>query len=842
MSLCSKFIVARSRHLKAVSPFTPKNNKISYMFADVIVPLPLANSYTYLLPPDMEGQVQVGSRVIVPFGQKKFYTAIVIRLHDTPPEGDCTVKSVMGVLDPYPVLLAGQLDFWRWVADYYLCTLGDVYKAALPSGMKLESETVVEINPDFCPTGEKFTPNEEKIFFLLTDKKEKTVASIEKETGIKNVLPSIHTLLGKEAILVKEEVKHTYKPKVEMRIRLNVCTSEESLHQLLDSLKRAPKQQQLLMSFIEMDAPHVSKKELLQHAGVTPAILNQLIEKGIFEQYAHEIGRLKTDGQTATIPINPLNNHQQKAFGQINDCFREKSVCLLHGVTSSGKTEIYIHLIDQALKAGRQVLYLLPEIALTTQITDRLKRVFGARLGVFHSKFSDEERVEIWQKQLSAEPYDIILGVRSSVFLPFRRLGLVIVDEEHENTYKQQNPAPRYHARNAAVVLAAMQGAKVLLGTATPSIESYYNALTGKYGLVALTQRHQSIELPQIEVVDIKELHRKRLMNGPFSPALLGHMRRALEQGEQVILFQNRRGFAPMIECRVCGWVPRCKNCDVSLTYHKGFGRLTCHYCGYTYQIPSVCPSCESQEIRHRGFGTERIEDSIQEIFPEARIARMDLDTTRTRKAYERIIHDFQCGETDILIGTQMVSKGLDFERVSVVGILDADTMMNFPDFRSHERAFQLMAQVAGRAGRKNKQGLVVLQTRSKDAPVIHQVVANDYLGLYNDQLAERMLFRYPPYYRLVYIYLKHRQAELVDALAREMCDRLRTVFNDRILGPDAPPVARVQTLFIRKIILKMETSASLSKVRGQLHWVRQQMLADPRFRSCIIYYDVDPC
>lgn len=812
------------------------------LYADVIVPLPLANSYTYRLPADMAGEIQVGSRVIVPFGQKRYYTAIVIRLHNTPPEGDYAIKSVTEVLDSHPVVFPNQLDLWKWIAEYYLCTLGDVYKAALPSGMKLESETRIELNPDFSPTEEKFLPNEEKIYFLLTDNKERSVAQVEKETGIKNALPAIHALLHKEAVFVKEEVKRTYKPKTETCIRLaNADRGEDALHQLLDHLKRAPKQQQLLMDFIGMESATVSKKELLAVSGTSPAILAQLIEKGIFESYAQEIGRLKGGG-IDTVPLNPLNSYQTEAYEKIRTGFADKNVCLLHGVTSSGKTEIYIHLIHQALKEGRQVLYLLPEIALTTQITERLKHVFGSQLGIYHSKFPDEERVEIWQKQLSAEPYNIILGVRSSVFLPFRRLGLVIVDEEHENTYKQQDPAPRYHARSAAIVLASMQGAKVLLGTATPSIESYYNALTGKYALVTLTHRHQSIRLPQIEVVDTAELRHKRRMTGPFSPVLLGYMRQALDLGEQIILFQNRRGFAPMVECKTCGWIPRCKNCDVSLTYHRGLNQLTCHYCGYTYQIPATCPACESEDIRHRGFGTERIEENIRQIFPDARVARMDLDTTRTRQAYERIILDFQRHQTDILIGTQMVSKGLDFEHVSVVGILDADSMMNFPDFRSHERAFQLMAQVAGRAGRKHKQGLVVLQTRSKDAPVIRQVVANDYAALYDDQLAERLLFRYPPYYRLIYVYLKHRQDDLVNTLANEMGMLLRRIFGDRILGPDAPPVSRVQTFYIRKIMLKVETSASLAKVRQQLQLVRQQMLADPRFRSCVIHFDMDPC
>jgi len=825
---------------------TDKGEKPS-LFADVIVPLPLANSYTYRLPANMAEMVQVGSRVIVPFGQKRFYTAIVICLHNTPPYGDYEVKSITEVLDPYPIVLPEQLKLWQWVAEYYLCTLGDVYKAALPSGMRLESETHVEINSDFMAE-ERFTPNEEKIYQLLTDGKVRTVSVIEKETGIKNALPTISNLLHKEAIFVKEEVKRTYKPKTEVCIRLNSGVQEfrnschpEYLHHLIDSLKRAPKQQQLLMDFISMDTESVTKKELLAISGASSATLVQLIEKGILQQYIREVGRLEKRQATAT-PLNKLNSHQQEAFEKITESFTTRNVCLLHGVTSSGKTEIYIHLISKALDEGKQVLYLLPEIALTTQITERLQRVFGNRMGVYHSKFSDEERVEIWQKQLSPTPYDIILGVRSSVFLPFQNLGLVIVDEEHESTYKQQEPSPRYHARSAATVLASMAGAKVLLGTATPSIESYYNALTGKYGLVALTHRHQSIQLPEIEVVDIAELRHKRRMTGPFSPALLGHIRGALERGEQVILFQNRRGFAPMIECHTCGWVPKCKNCDVSLTYHRGMNQLTCHYCGYTYQIPTSCPACEGEELRHRGYGTERIEESIKEVFPTARVARMDLDTTRTRHAHERIIHNFQSGQTDILIGTQMVSKGLDFEHVSVVGILDADTMMNFPDFRSHERAFQLMAQVAGRAGRKHHRGLVVLQTRSKEVPVIHQVVTNDYQGLYDDQLAERLLFRYPPYYRLTYIYLKHRQADLVEILAREMATQLRAIFGDRILGPDAPPVARVQTFYIRKFILKMETSASLPKVRQQLNLVRDRMLADARFRSCVIYFDVDPC
>lgn len=796
----------------------------------------------------MDGQVQIGCRVVVSFGRKKFYTGIVRNVHYLKPQ-EYEVKEVSAVLDEHPILVPLQFWFWEWLADYYLCTQGDVYKAALPSGLKLESETVVEYNPDFEAT-EPLSEREQKVLDLLAIEPEQTVTRLEKESGLKNILAVVKSLLEKDALFVKEELKRTYKPKTETRVRLTeAARNERRLHFFFDELqRRAPKQLDLLMKYIELSGclggravKEVPKAELLKRSGATPAVFNGLVDKGVFEVYQQEVGRLETVSQ-ALMPLNELNVHQQRAFDEIRASFREKNVCLLHGVTSSGKTEIYIHLIDEAVRQGRQVLYLLPEIALTTQITERLKRVFGSRLGIYHSKFPDAERVEVWQKQLSQEPYDIILGVRSSLFLPFQRLGLVIVDEEHENTYKQQDPAPRYHARNAAIVLASMCGAKTLLGTATPSVESWYNATEGgKYALVELKERYKEIQLPEIIPVDIKELQRKKRMNGPFSPLLLQYVREALEQKEQVILFQNRRGFAPMIECHTCGWVPKCKNCDVSLTYHKGLNQLTCHYCGYTQPVPRQCPACEGVDLRNRGFGTEKIEDDVKAIFPEARVARMDLDTTRTRTAYERIIHDFQQGRTDILIGTQMVSKGLDFDHVSVVGILNADTMMNYPDFRAYERAFQLMAQVAGRAGRKNKRGRVVLQTKSIDHPIIPQVMHNDFEGMVAGQLVERQLFRYPPYYRLVYVYLKHRNEQLLDVMAQTMAAKLRAVFGARVLGPDKPPVARIQTLFIRKIVLKIETNAPMARARQLLVQVQQEMVAEDRFKSLIVYYDVDP-
>ena len=817
-------------------------------FVDVILPLPLNSCFTYALPETLAGNVQVGCRVVVPFGKKKFYTGIVQDIHCREPEG-YEVKDVADVLDACPVLLASQFKLWDWVADYYLCTRGDVYKAALPSGLKLESETIVAFNPDFEPSG-RLSDREQKVLSQLESEGETSVTCLEKSCGVKNMLTLVKSLLDKEAIMVKEELKRTYKPRTEVRVRLTAAArNEHRLHFFFDELqRRAPKQLDLLMRYLELSGSlggssvrEVSKAELLQRAQATPAVFNGLVEKGILEIYKQEVGRLDNSAVADLQPLNPLNVHQEKAYHAIINVFHQKNVCLLYGVTASGKTEIYIHLIAETIRRGRQVLYLLPEIALTAQITARLRRVFGARLGIYHSKFPDAERVEIWQKQLSGQDYDIILGVRSSVFLPFRRLGLVIVDEEHENTYKQQDPAPRYHARNAAIMLASYYGAKTLLGTATPSLESWYNAGTGKYGLVELKERYTQIQLPEILPVDIKELQHKKRMNGPFSPLLLQHIREALEQHAQVILFQNRRGFAPMVECHTCGWVPRCKNCDVSLTYHKGLRQLTCHYCGYTMPVPRRCPACEGTDLRSRGFGTEKIEDDIRALFPEARVARMDLDTTRTRAAYERILADFEQGRTDILIGTQMVSKGLDFEHVNVVGILNADTMLNYPDFRAYERAFQLMAQVAGRAGRKGKRGRVVLQTKSIDHPIIAQVMANDFEGMASGQLAERQMFRYPPYYRLVYVYLKHRDEALLDVMAHAMAERLRAVFADRVLGPDKPPVARVQTLFIRKIVVKIETTASLSRVRQWLVEVQREVQSDERFRSLLVYYDVDP-
>lgn len=733
----------------------------------------------------MVAQVWMGVRVLVPLGRSKTYTAMAVRLHSEKPEFE--TRPIIQVIDAEPVLIEQQLRLWQWISTYYMSPIGDVFKAALPAGLKAE---------------ENYRP--------------KTVRCVTLPANLR---------------------------------------SEQSLHMALTILKRALKQHQTFSTYLELshwseidgETPpaHIAEiacDELQNAANASDAVLRQLIQRNFLELYHREVGRLNTTGEYNPERIQPLSPAQQAAEDSIQKQFNEKNVVLLHGVTSSGKTEIYIHLIKKAIDEGKQVLYLLPEIALTVQMTRRLHNVFGSRLGIYHSKYSDAERVEIWKKQLSSEPYDVILGARSAIFLPFTRLGFVIVDEEHETSFKQQDPAPRYHARSTAIMLARMyEGAKVLLGTATPSMESYHNACTGKYGYVQLTTRYKDVAMPEIRVVDTKDLYHRKMMRGAFSPDLLEAMRTALRNKKQVLLFQNRRGFAPMVECKMCGWVPKCKNCDVSLTYHRSMNLLTCHYCGYTYPVPKQCPNCESTELLGRGYGTEKIEDRVRELFPEARIARMDLDTTRSAGAYGRIIDDFSCGRTDILIGTQMITKGLDFSGVTVVGILNADTMLNYPDFRAYEQAFQMLSQVSGRAGRRDERGLVILQTKSADLPVIQQVVAGDFQTFARDLLEERSMFRYPPFYHLVYVYLRHRNEQLVDSAAIEMASRLRQAFADRVLGPDKPAVARVKTESIRKIVIKLEQGINLPLARQCMAEARTQLLQDKRYAAMTVFFDVDP-
>lgn len=820
-------------------------------FADVILPLPLEGTFTYSLPKNFANLVQVGCRIIVPFGTSKFYSVIVVKLHDEVPS--YTTKEAIELLDSSPIVTDRQLKLWEWIADYYLCTIGDVYKAALPSGLKLESESCVMYNEEFIADS-TLSPSEERIIQALEEDMVQTLSTLQRKTGIKNILPVIKRLLEKDAVHIKEEVKRTYKPRLATYVRLTASFFDESLlNETLTQLKRSAKQVDLLMKYASLSGvsaalalqnyqllKEISKQELLESASCAPSVLKAICQKGILEQYQKPIGRLVQQYLPTELVMHPLSEEQERAKKEIKEAWKQQDVCLLHGVTSSGKTEVYIHLIKEMIEEGKQVLFMLPEIVLTAQLTERLKRVFGDRLGVYHSRYPDAERVEVYKKMLSEHPYDIIVGVRSSVFLPFRNLGLIIIDEEHETSFKQQDPAPRYQARNVALVLAKKANAKSLLGSATPSLESYHNAITGKYGLALLQKRFGNVLLPQIEVVNMREMAKKRMMNGPFTPQLLERIREALLLNKQVILFQNRRGYAPMMECKTCGWVPRCQKCDVSLTLHRNMRLLTCHYCGATYPIPPKCPNCEEQNLMGKGYGTERIEDCLQEIFPAARIARMDLDTTRSRMHYEQILSDFQHFKTDILVGTQMVTKGLDFERVSVVGILNASTMLNQPDFRSYERAFQMMEQVAGRAGRKDEQGYVVLQTQDVEASAIKQVVQHDYPAMYKEQMDERKLFNYPPYCRLIYVYMKHRNDRTLENLSRDYTNMLKQVFGQRVLGPDTPPIAKVQMMFIRKIIVKIEFKASMVEARKRLREIQHYVTSLPQYKSTLIYYDVD--
>ena len=811
-------------------------------YADVILPLPLENSYTYSIPSDLEQAVIPGCRVIVHFGKKRYYTAIVMDVHECGIDSQYETKEIYALLDATPVLRRPQLRFWKWIASYYLCKLGDVYKAALPSGLKLESETAVTYNEDFEADG-SLRPNEQAVLDAFTGVLKLTVSELEKKTGLRNVVPVVASLMAKGAVEVSEELKRGFMPKMQTFIRLaEVYKDEEKLQAVFADFKRAKKQEHLLICFLELShalnpalVRELSKKELLENCGCSPAILDGVLKRGVLESYEKEVGRLQVP-VCRLQPLNPLSEAQRKAYGEIHDIFREKEVCLLHGVTSSGKTEVYVWLIDEVLKMGRQVLYMLPEIAITTQITERLAKLFGDKLLVYHSKFSDNERVEVWNRLLHTGEPMLVLGVRSSLFLPFKDLGLIIIDEEHENTYKQQDPAPRYHARNAALVLAGMHGAKTLLGSATPSIDSYFNATIGKYGLVELTTRYGDRLMPEILTVDIKELRRKKIMKDTlFSPVLVEKLSEALGKGEQVILFQNRRGFAPVIECKECGWVPHCVNCDVSLTYHKFRNELVCHYCGYKIQLPHHCPECQSPELRTMGFGTEMVEEEIATLFPSAKVERLDFDTARTRAAYERIIADFEKGKTQILIGTQMLSKGLDFGNVSVVGILNADSLMNFPDFRAHERAFQLMVQVSGRAGRRDKRGTVVLQTSQPDHPLIRMVERFAYKEMVRLQLGERSMFRYPPYYRLIVIVLRSRNDSILQELSVLYAENLRRRLGERVL------ITRVQTLHIRKIVLKIEIAAAIAPVREILESVHTEMQRYLPFKQLIVHYDVDP-
>lgn len=818
------------------------------LFADVILPVPLAQLFTYNVPDEMREQIAIGSRVVVQFGKKKSYSAIVYRLHSTAPEKYET-KSILSVVDPEPIVVDRQLKLWEWIAEYYICSLGEVYKASLPSGLKLESETKLVVNPLFEPEDE-MSVKQQTILNYVRNKKICPISDLVNHCAEDfNPLPQIKRLLDMGALYISEEMRDGYKPKTEIFYSLSTqVRSEAAMSECMDKLERAPKQLETLMALIQVLGGYgkarkggaISRHEVSEAKGVSMTAMAELVKKGVVDAVKESVSRLGVSDIEVREPL-PLSEAQQEAYNSIKQAFENKSVTLLQGVTSSGKTEIYIHLIKECIEQGKQVLYMLPEIALTTQITTRLYKYFGSSLGIYHSKFNDSERVEVWNKLLSTDDYKVILGVRSSVLLPFRNIGLIIVDEEHESSYKQYDPAPRYNARDMAIVLAGIHGAKVLLGSATPSLETYQNATEGKYGYVQLLQRYAGIAMPEILPIDMLDARKKRKMVSLFSFELKEAIDNALKNREQVILFQNRRGFSPYVECGQCAWVAKCQNCDVSLTYHKHTNSLVCHYCSYTVNMPYQCPACGTPHLEPHGYGTEQIEEQVKEVFPSARVVRMDLDTARSKKAYENIIEDFENYKYDILVGTQMISKGLDFERVSVVGIINADSMYNMPDFRANERCFQLISQVSGRAGRHGSRGKVYIQTRDIQNPVVINVMNNDFNRNSQEQLRERSVFHYPPFFRMLNITIKHRDVRMAQMAALELSQSLRQLFGARVLGPQEPVINRISNMYLQRIILKMEKQSSPQQMKHLMMDTINRLIGSNRYKGVVVQIDVDP-
>ncbi|SHJ65405.1 replication restart DNA helicase PriA [Tangfeifania diversioriginum] len=818
------------------------------MFAQVILPLSLHDAYTYEVPLNMQPAIQPGQRVVVQFGPKKFYAALVVSVSDEKPEG-FQAKEIVQLLDESPVVLPQNLGLWRWMASYYCCSLGDIFRAALPPGLKLESKSKIFLtgNDDEQQVSEK----EQLIINQLQDIS--TVEILQKKLGSRFSYPALQKLLNNNVVQVEEKISSKYKPKTEIFVKLHPeVGTEKQLHEKITSLERAKKQKALLLHFSEKtnafgekSQKEISKKELFKGTDFNSAHLNELHKKKILKKFEQPVSRI-LESEQKQVDINLLNKFQEIALAEVKSIFSKKDVALIHGITASGKTEIYIHLIDEALKSGEQVLYLVPEIALTTQIVQRLKNVFGPKVGIYHSRLNNQERVEIWEKVLQFRQnrdkgYQVILGARSSLFMPFSNLGLVIVDEEHENSFKQFDPAPRYNARDMAVVLGIQNKAKVLLGSATPSFESYFNAKTGKYGLVNLDKRHSNIELPEVMIIDLKRVWKRKQMHSVLSHELFELMNTAISKGEQVILFQNRRGYSPYVQCFNCGWIPKCQNCDVSLTYHKYKKRLNCHYCGFSQPVSNECPECGSPDIKTRGFGTEKIEDELKPLFPGARIDRMDLDTTRSKNAFSRIVHNLESRKTDILIGTQMVTKGLDFEHVSVVGILNADNLINFPDFRAHERAYQLISQVSGRAGRKHNRGKVIVQTSQPEHPLIEIIRKQDYQEAFQSQMEERKLFKYPPFYRLIKLVVKHKNPENVNRFANQLATNLRHNSSLIVLGPEFPLVSRIQLWYQKEIWLKVSRKFSPGEVKNFIINNIDTVKHLKDNSSCVVNIDVDP-
>jgi primosomal protein N' (replication factor Y) len=839
-------------------------------FVDVILPLSVPNLYTYRVPFEWNESIAIGKRVVVQFGRGKLYSALIRRIHENPPK-QYAAKYIDSILDDTPIVNQKQFELWDWMSSYYMCTIGEVMIAALPGGLRLSSETKILLNQNYKEQSANIELSDKE--YLIVDALEiRQVLTLTDISGIieqKIVYPIIKSLIEKGVVVLQEELKEKFKPKIESYVKISeFADNEENLKTIFDALERkAPKQLDVVMAYITLSKRYskerieVRKSDILKMIDGAEAALKSLVKKGTFEMYEREVGRLVSFENENK--ISNLNEEQQKVLESINNQYssENKDVVLLHGVTSSGKTEIYVKLIEQAIAEGKQVLYLLPEIALTTQIINRLRKYFGEAVGVYHSKFNENERVEVWNNVLGSKfkvqgskeeennttlnfklsNFKLIIGARSALFLPFSNLGLVIVDEEHDTSFKQYDPAPRYNARDAAIYLAHIHKAKTLLGSATPSLESYFNAQEGKYGFAEMTKRFGGIQMPEILIADVKEATRKKMMKSHFSPLLLDTVTLALEKKEQVILFQNRRGFAPQLECNMCAWVPQCANCDVSLTYHKVSNQLRCHYCGYSIKPPTKCAACGDTDLKMKGFGTEKIEEELSIFYPKARIARMDLDTTRSKFAHQHIIQDFEEGNIDILVGTQMVTKGLDFDNVSMVGILNADSMLNFPDFRSFERSYQLMAQVSGRAGRKNKRGMVIIQTQNPEHSIIQEVIANDFLSMYTNQLLDRKNFNYPPYYRLIEVTVIHKDVDMVNASAKFLADALKKHFAKRVLGPEFPLVSRIRNLYHKNILLKIERDASVGQVKKILSELLVKFKSTSDYKSVRVNIDVDP-
>lgn len=809
-------------------------------FIDVILPIPIRKVYTYSVTKDEVGFLKKGMRVAVSFGKSKIYTALVLDIHKIKPTL-YEAKEIHQILDDSPIVTPKQLQHWEWIASYYMCSLGEVYRAALPSAFLLESETIIYRNESFLKT-DLLTDDEYLIYEALQRQAQLTLHEIAEIIGRKKVLPIINELIKKSVLSVKEEIYEIYKPKLIKYVRLHKdYHSDKGLQTLLSKLSKAKKQRELVLTFFQLKAEKkpIKAKILLEKSGTSAQILKTLVNKGVFEFYQIQSDRIQFKGDTN--PLKSLNEYQVEALNAIENSFKDNDVTLLHGVTGSGKTEVYSALINKVLNKGQQVLFLLPEIALTTQIIKRLQYYFGNQISVFHSKYSVNERVEVWQNVLHDKTKaQIVIGARSTIFLPFSNLGLVVVDEEHEVSYKQFEPSPRYSARDAAIVLGKLHKAKILLGSATPSIESMFNTKQNKYGLVNLNRRHGNVKMPKIELIDIKQKKRKKQMVGHFSDRLIQLMNETLKNKKQIILFQNRRGFSPVVECLTCGNAPQCPNCDVSLTYHKYNNQLKCHYCHYQRAMPNSCGACGNSNLDTKGFGTEQIELELKELFPSFNVGRMDSDTTKGKYGYQKIIESFESQEIDVLVGTQMLSKGLDFNNVQLVGVLNADTMLNYPDFRAHERAFQLLVQVSGRAGRAEHQGMVVIQTHNPYHQILQQVSTNTYEDMYKEQVQDRWQYHYPPYFRLIKITLKHKDYDKVNDGINWMVRALQNIFKENVLGPTAPTISRIRNQYIKNLTIKIPPNQSLPKTKDQIQKVKTTFEAIKEFRQIRFIIDVD--